>query len=302
MTNFFDGKKALVILNPTAGKHTAKQHLHNITALFSTNGLETTVYTTRCRGDATDIVQRRGADFDIVVCRGGDGTFNETINGIMSLQNRPLVGYIPAGSTNDLAKTLCIPTDNREAIDIILNGQPLWNDLGCMNGELYFSYTASFGAFTEVSYETPQKLKNKLGHAAYLISATKAVKAIHPVHMRFKTAEGHQAEGDYAFVSMTNSVSIAGMVKLHRREVGLNDGKLELLLVPYPKDGAAWAAAIGNVLARRLNTENVQLLHTSGAEFFFEGEVPWTVDGEYGGAHERVTIENVHNAIRIFRR
>ncbi|MDR3314503.1 MAG: YegS/Rv2252/BmrU family lipid kinase [Oscillospiraceae bacterium] len=302
MTSFFDGKKALVILNPTAGKHTAKTHLQNITALFSTNGLETTVYTTRCQGDATDIVRRRGMDFDIIVCRGGDGTFNETINGVMLLENRPLLGYIPAGSTNDFAKTLCIPTDNREAIDIILNGQPLWNDLGCLNGGMYFSYTASFGAFTECSYDTPQKLKNRLGHAAYMLSAVKAVSSIHPITMHVKTAEGYEAEGEYAFVSVTNSTSIAGVIKLHRREVGLNDGLFELLLVPYPADAGAWSRAIANVVSRQFNTPNVHLLHTSRAEFTFTDTVPWTIDGEYAGAHENVVIENIHNAVQIFRR
>ncbi len=303
MTDFFDGKRALVVLNPTAGKHSAKTHLHNITALFSTSGLETTVYTTRCQGDATDIVRRRGADFDIVVCRGGDGTFNETVNGVMQLERRPLLGYIPAGSTNDLAKTLLIPTDNQEAIDIILNGQPLWNDLGNFNEQMYFSYTASFGAFTEVSYGTPQKLKNKFGHAAYFFSAAQAVKAIRPVAMRVKTVEGYEAEGKYAFVSVTNSTSIAGVIKLHRREVGLNDGMLELLLVPYPADGAAWTKALSNIVGRKFNTDHVHLLHTRRVEFEFDDPPPpWTVDGEFGGVHEHVVVENVHNAVQIFRR
>ena len=302
MLSYFDGKKALVIINPTSGKLSAKTHLHNITALFSTAGLETTVYTTRCRGDATDIARRRGMDFDIIVCRGGDGTFNETVNGVMQLEDRPLLGYIPAGSTNDLARTLCIPTDNQEAIDIILNGQPLWNDLGILNGEVYFAYTASCGAFTEVSYGTPQKLKNRMGHMAYFAAAPKAIKSVHPIPTRIKTAEGYEAEGVYALISVTNSISIAGMIKLHRNEVGLNDGKFELLLIPYPADLGAWTRGIANLLARQYHTEGVQLLHTAHVEFEFGELVPWTVDGEDGGAHRRVEIENVHNAIQIFRR
>ncbi|MDR1927838.1 MAG: YegS/Rv2252/BmrU family lipid kinase [Oscillospiraceae bacterium] len=302
MTNNLDGRRALVVLNPVSGQRTAKPHLLNITALFNASGVETTVYTTRCRGDATEIVRRKGDEFDVIVCRGGDGTFNETVSGVMLLERPPLLGYIPAGSTNDLAKTLGIPTDNREAIDIILNGQPLWNDVGCLNGGAYFAYTASFGAFTETSYDTPQKLKNRLGHTAYLVQATKAVKDIHPIPLRVKTAEGFEAQGEYVFCSVSNSTSIAGVVKLNRRDVGLNDGKFELLLVKYPKNAAEWAKRIKEILLRQFRGEEIQLLHTSRAEFEFEDMVPWTLDGEYAGAHDAAVVENIHNAVQIFRR
>ncbi|MCL2106551.1 MAG: YegS/Rv2252/BmrU family lipid kinase [Oscillospiraceae bacterium] len=303
MLNCFDGKRALVVLNPVSGKRTAKPHLYNISTLFTTSGLETTVYTTRGPGDATEIVRKRGEDFDIVVCRGGDGTLNETVNGVMMLEKRPMVGYIPAGSTNDLARTLHIPIDNIEAIDTILNGQPLWLDLGAFNGGLYFTYTASFGAFTEIAYATPQSLKNKLGRLAYFAEAPGAIKAVHPIHTRVKTVEGFEAEGEYAFVSVTNSTSIAGLIKLNPRDVNLNDGLFELLLVEYPGSAAEWRQVLTNAIARRkLNHPRIKLLHTRQAEFSFDDMVPWTVDGEYAGAHDEVAIENIHNAIQIFRR
>ncbi|MDR2647091.1 MAG: diacylglycerol kinase family lipid kinase [Oscillospiraceae bacterium] len=302
MTSFFDGKRALVVINPTAGKHTAQPHLFNLTTLFNISGLETTVFTTRGRGDATEIVRRRGEDFDIVVCRGGDGTFNETINGAMFLQKKPLIGYIPAGSTNDLARTLRIPKDNREAIEIILNGQALWNDLGTLNGGTYFAYTASFGAFTECSYDTPQKLKNRLGHMAYLIQAARSARDIHPIHARVQTAEGYETEGDFVFGAVSNSTSLAGMVKLNRKDVGLNDGLFELLLVRYPQNAGAWGSRIGEILLRSYSGEELMLLHTRHVEFQFTDMIPWTLDGEYGGTHDAVVVENIHNAVRIFRR
>lgn len=302
MKRFFDGKKALVVINPASGRHTTKTQLFNITDLFSTSGLETTVYTTRCKGDATEIVRRRGEDFDIIVCRGGDGTFNETVNGVMLLEKRPLLGYIPAGSTNDLAKTLCIPPDNREAIDIILNGQPLWNDIGCFNGSLYWCYTASFGAFTDVSYNTPQRLKNKLGHAAYFVTAAQAVKEIQPIRTRIKTAEGFTLEDDLIFCSISNSISLAGSIKLRRRDVGLNDSYFELLVIKYPRGISDLTDKVVRILARDFGKEDVHIVRTRKAEFSFEDEIPWTVDGEYAGANESVVIENVHNAVQIFRR
>ena len=302
MKSFFDGKRALVVINPISGKRTTKTQLFNITELFSTSGLETTVYTTRCKGDATDIVRRRGANYDVIVCRGGDGTFNEVINGIMLLEKRPLVGYIPAGSTNDLASTLCIPRDNAEAIDIILNSQPLWNDMGCFNGSVYWCYTASFGAFTEVSYDTSQKLKNQLGRMAYFAAAPAALKNIRPMRVQIKTEEGYEAEEDTIFCGVSNSTSIAGLIKLSRREVGLNDGMFELMMVRYPKNAAELSSRIMAILAKDFSRDDVKMVRTRRAEFTFEDGVPWTVDGEYAGIHESVVIENIHNAVQVFRR
>jgi len=304
MKSFFDGKRALVVINPISGKRTTKTQLFDITDLFSISGLETTIYTTRCKGDATDIVRRRGENYDVVVCRGGDGTFNEVINGMMLLEKRPLVGYIPAGSTNDLARTLCIPVNsNAEAIDVILYGQPLWNDIGSFNGSQYWCYTATFGAFTETAYETPQSLKNRLGRAAYFVDAARVLKNVHPIRVHIKTEEGFEAEEDVILCGVSNSVSIAGLLKLPRRDVGLNDGLFELMMIRYPRNASELTSRMAALLARDFDREDVKLVRTRRAEFTFEdsGE-PWTIDGEYGGAHENVVIENIHNAVQVFRR
>ena len=304
MKSFFDGKKALVVVNPKSGKRTTKSQMFDITDMFSTQGLETTVYTTRCKGDATDIVRRRGGDFDIVVCRGGDGTFNETVNGVMLLEKRPLIGYIPAGSTNDLARTLCIPVnDNTEAIDIILNGQPLWNDIGSFNGGMYWCYTASFGAFVDISYDTPQHWKNRWGKLAYFAQAPGAIRDVHPIYVKISTAEGFETEGEFIFCAVSNSISMAGSVKISRRMVGLNDGLFELLMIRYPHSASELASTVTKVITKQFNKDDsVKLLHTRRAEFTFESETPWTIDGEFAGSHDSVVIENIHNAVQIFRR
>jgi len=306
MRSYFEGKRALVVINPISGKRTTKAQLFNITELFSVNGLETTVYTTRCKGDATQVVARRGGGYDIVVCRGGDGTFNEVVNGLMAIapEGRPLLGYIPAGSTNDLARTLQIPiNDNKEAIDVILNGQPLWQDMGLFNGEVHWCYTASFGAFVDISYNTPQKMKNRWGHFAYILQAPAAIRNIRPIRLHLRTAEGLEEEGDYIFCAVSNSTSIAGSIKLSRRVVRLNDGRFELLLARYPKNAGELASTISKVVAQNYNRDdNLRLLQTRRAEFDFDGPVPWTVDGEDGGSHTHVIVENAHNVVQVFRR
>ena len=304
MKNFFDGKKALVVINPISGKRTTKSQLFDIADLFSTGGLETTVYTTRARGDAVEIVRRRGEEFDIVVCRGGDGTFHEVVNGMMRFERKPLLGYIPAGSTNDLARTLYIPINsNKEAIEVILNGQPLWNDVGLFNGETHFVYTACFGAFTDVAYDTPQSLKNKLGRGAYFVKLPTYARKIRPLRTIIKTAEGYEFDGDLLICGVTNATSLAGIAKFSRKDVGLNDGRFELILLKYPRTPAQFAQILERIVTRDYTHEDAYMLHTSGAEFTFPDVQPaWTLDGEAAGAHERVVIENIHNAIRIFRR
>jgi len=306
MKTFFEGKKALVVINPISGKRTTKQQLYDITDMFSTKGLETTVYTTRCKGDAQDLVARRGEDFELVVCRGGDGTFNEVVNGVMPLKKQPLLGYIPAGSTNDLARTLRIPINNNaEAIDVILNGQPLYNDVGTFAGDevnKHFSYIASCGAFVDIAFNTPQAQKNRWGRAAYFAQAPAAIRGIQKMHVKITTEEGQSLEDDYIFLSISNSSSIAGAIKVPRRLVGLNDGRFELLLIRYPKNFAELSAALRRVVMQDYRDESLRLLHTRRAELAFDQPVPWTIDGENGGLHDHVVIENIHNAIQIFRR
>jgi YegS/Rv2252/BmrU family lipid kinase len=302
MTTFFEGKRALVVINPISGKRTTQAQLFDITDLFSTQGLETTVYTTRCRGDAQQLVARRGEDFDIVVVRGGDGTFSEVVSGVMTLQKQPLLGYIPAGSTNDLARTLRIPINNNaEAIDVILNGQPLYNDIGTFNGK-HFVYIASCGAFIDIAFNTPQAQKNRWGRAAYFAHAPAAIRGIKPIHMKIATEEGLELEDDFIFCSFTNSSSIAGAIKLPRRLVGLNDGRFELLLIRYPKSFAELSAVLRRVIVQDYRDPSVKLLHSRRMEIRLDEPTIWTIDGENGGMLDHVVIENVQNAIQIFRR
>ena len=164
-----DSKKALLIVNPCAGRNNKRLGALEIVKKFSPPEWETEIRTTRCQGDATTIVKDEGAKYDVILCCGGDGTLNEVINGLMKLDKKIPVGYIPSGSTNDLANTLGIPTELGASADLIQSGKKNSYDLGTLNGR-YFTYIASFGIATDLSYSTPQKLKNIFGHAAYMIN------------------------------------------------------------------------------------------------------------------------------------
>ena len=291
-------KKVLLVVNPCAGKTKSRISSDDIINKLSEDNFEFTTRATTCRGDATNIVKNELMDHDMVVCCGGDGTLNETINGVMDLPRRAPIGYIPSGTTCDLATTLGIPNDVNVAADVIMKGNINDYDIGLFNNR-YFSYIASFGAFTKNSYSTPQKLKNRFGHAAYVLEAAKEIKDIHGTHLRVEY-DGGIVEGDFCFGSISNSASIAGMFKLREEDVKLNDGIFEVFLVR--KMGLPnLARTILEVKKQIYNPDRVVYLRTSKLRLTSPNEdLSWTLDGEFGGTHREVMVHILERAVKLY--
>ncbi len=289
-------KKVLLIVNPCAGRTKSRAATSDIVDKFPQNEYEFSVHTTTCQGDATNIVRNNGEGKDLVVCCGGDGTLNETINGVMDMLHRVPIGYIPTGSTNDLAATLRIPRDITEATDLIMSGNTNSYDIGLFNNR-YFSYVASFGAFTKASYATSQKMKNRFGHAAYIFNGIKEWKSIKPVHMRIEY-DGGVIEDDFSFGAISNSTSVGGIFKFNVNDVKLNDGYFEILLVRKVRPINA-PAMLGRVVRQEYDGKQIIFLRTSKAKFSSPDEVPWTLDGEYGGALKVAMVHVLSKAVEI---
>lgn len=289
-------KKVLLIVNPCAGRTKSRAQASDVVDKFSKDEYEFTVQTTTCQGDATNIVKTQSEGKDIVVCCGGDGTLNETINGVMDIPLRLPIGYIPMGSTNDLASTLGIPRNIDDATNLIMSGKTNSYDIGLFNNR-YFSYIASFGAFTKSSYATSQKMKNRFGHIAYILNGVGEWKNMKPVHMRIEY-DGGVIEDDFSFGAVSNSTSVAGIFKFNVNDVKLNDGFFELLLVKKIKPITA-PAMLAKVIRQEYDGKQIVFLRTSKAKFTSNEEIPWTLDGEYGGAHKTVMIHVLSKAIEI---
>lgn len=287
-----------LIANFTSGRGRCATQIHEVIRAFAAKGYGTDVHITSRRGHATELAMEY-ASAGVVACAGGDGTLNEVITGLMRLSEdeRPLLGYIPCGSTNDFAATLGLPSDMAKSAQRIMEMNPITLDVGRYQ-DRFFSYVASFGAFTEASYSTPQDMKNALGHFAYVIEGVRSLQSLRPYAMRFE-ADGQVYEGDYLFGAISNSTSIAGMVKLDEELVKLNDGLLELLLIRYPQS----LDELGRV-AISLNMQNydhpaITLVQARKIIVSNPDHTPFTLDGEYGSDEERIEIENVHHAIRL---
>lgn len=288
----------MLILNPNAGKGGGVISAGSILKILCKGGYAPTVFYTDFPGAATALVLEYGMNYECVACIGGDGTLSETIAGLVQLPNPPVLGYIPQGTANDVATTLKLPKSSAKAAKKIVTGTPVPYDVGKFNKNEYFTYIAAFGAFTEVSYETPHEQKQSLGHLAYVLQGMSQLSKIQ--HYKTKVEyDGGIVEGDYIFGSVSNSRSVAGMVKLTDNDVSLDDGEFEVILVKKPENVIEMNQIIANVLAHNFNTNKISIFHSKKIKFTFEKPAKWTRDGESGGIHQEVLIENIYRPIKI---
>lgn len=294
-------KKLLLILNPCSGKKRASRALAGVIDVFNRGGYDVTVYVTSARGDATRVAAARASEFDLVVCAGGDGTFNETISGLLQGGHDTPIGYLPAGSTNDFAASLHLSKNLIEAAGDIVEGAPRRLDVGRFNGR-YFSYVASFGAFTRASYATSQNVKNALGHLAYILSGIKELAYIRSRRLRFTLDDGTVLEDEYIFGAISNSTSVAGILTLSEDLVDMNDGIFELLLVRKPQNLLELNDCVLALTTQDYHTPMLTFTSARSVEIEAPEDMDWTLDGEHepGSAHCRA--ENLHDAIRIITR
>lgn len=290
-------RKLLFVFNPKSGMGLIKNHLLDIVDIMVKAGFAPTVYPTQARGDATRKVREDGANYDRIVCSGGDGTLDEVVTGMIEADLQIPLGYIPAGSTNDFARTLGIPSDMVKAAEIAVGENVFACDVGQFNDDT-FVYIAGFGVFTEISYETPQELKNILGHAAYILSAAKSLTAI-PNYLIQIEANGEVIQDRFIYGMVTNSLSVAGFKGLTGKDVCLDDGEFEVTLIKSPNNPIELTEIIEYLTGLIAETKMVYTFKASQICMRSRSSVSWTMDGEDGGAHWNVEIKNHRRKVNI---
>ena len=293
-------RKLLFLVNPNAGQRRVNKSLTDIIGIFNEGGYEVTVFLTNGPGSGTQIVQERAADYDLVVCAGGDGTLNETVTGVLRTGAVCPVGYIPCGSTNDFASTLKLSMDVVQAAKDIMMGAPVEYDVGRW-GDRYFVYIASFGAFTRVSYTTPQNLKNALGHLAYVLSGIQELPQIRNIPMALEL-DGQVLDGEYLFGAVSNSTSVGGVFTLDASQVDLRDGKFEVILVRMPRDMAELTQCAAALQNHTYDCAAITFRSVSRLKVHQDPALLWTLDGERAEGGDMVEIENLHRAVRLVHR
>lgn len=290
-------KRLLLIYNASAGRQKVKAMLPDLLDVFAREGCLTTVVPTQAPGDAGKAAAALGAGFDRVVCCGGDGTLNDTVSGLMRVHDalRPTLGYIPTGTTNDFSRNLSLPRGTEKLALTACGGVPRRIDLG-RAGERWFTYVAAFGLFTDVSYSTPQNVKNLLGHTAYLIEGASRLASVKSYTMRVESGD-RTVEGEFIYGMVGNTVSVGGLLNLPQDLVKLDDGQFEVLLVRKPQTALEFQSIVHTLLNQKRETEdadNALVLGFAADKITFtcQEAVPWTLDGEFGGEHQSLRVEN----------
>lgn len=291
----------LLIVNPNAGRNGYRDCLSDVLYTLHKCGWRTTVAFTNAHGDPTKLAVKADERFGRIVCMGGDGTLSETISGLMlrPSDQRPEIGYIPMGTSNDSATTLGLSREPVLAAYTAATGRPIPLDIGRFGDDRYFTYVAAFGAFTEVSYETPQEQKNALGWLAYAFDAMNRLPNL--THRKCRVEfDGRTVEDDIILCAVTNARRFAGFIRFDNTSgISLSDGLFEVLLVRTPETILQLGPTFSDIMANNYNSEYVSLVHTNRVKFTFEEPVSWSLDGEDGGSHTEVVCDNLRHAVQM---
>ncbi len=294
-------KELLFVVNPKAGRTVIKTDLIDILEIFSNAGYRVEVYPTKSQEQTEQFVFENAEKFDLVVCAGGDGTLDNTVGGIMRLERklkrRIHLGYIPCGSTNDYARSLRMSFNPVQAAKDIVEGEICHVDVGRLENT-FFIYVAAFGAFTDISYSTPQNLKNALGHAAYVLEASKAMFNLKSYNLKV-LFDGEEVEGDFIYGQVTNSLSVGGFKNIGSKDMSFSDGLFETVLIKTPATPVELQKIINSLLIDNLEDDMIVFRKSSRVVIRSEEELPWTVDGEYGGSYKTTRVSNIRKAVSM---
>lgn len=290
-------KKLLFLYNAHSGREKIKTKLVGIIDTFAKAGYEITVHPTQARDDASNTIVQEGKRYDVIVVSGGDGTLDEAVKGMMQLGERIPLGYIPAGSTNDFAKSIGVSSNMEKAARTVVYGKPFSCDVGLFN-DAPFVYIAAFGILTEVSYETKQEFKNLFGHMAYVLEGVKSVGMgnFKPIELTINVGD-RVIKDSFIYGMVSNSTSVGGFKNPMFKDIQLDDGKFEGIFIRYPEDPTDLNAVLASLIAGEPDAEYMYYFKASEFHFSSDEPVAWTRDGENGGEHTSVVITNKKQVI-----
>ncbi|OMF24413.1 lipid kinase [Paenibacillus sp. FSL H8-0548] len=291
-------KRARLIYNPTSGREEMKKRLPDILQRLEQGGIETSCHATIGEGDAT-LAASEAADrgYDMIIAAGGDGTLYEVINGLTGKSNRPPLGILPVGTTNDFARAMGIPKHWEYAVDLIIQQYSRFIDVGKAN-ERYFINIAGGGSLTELTYDVPSKLKTMIGQLAYYMKGLEKMTRLRPTELNFSAAGVGEFHDEFMMFLICNSNSVGGFERL-APDSKLDDGLLDVLLIRKCNLPEFIKLVSLALRGEHLNDPHVIHFRTNELKVTTPDYVQINLDGEYGGVLP-CTFSVLPSHLRIF--
>ncbi len=294
-------KRLTLIYNPTSGRETFQNSLGEIINKLYRHGYEVTVVPTQYAKHAVEVAKEAcEANVDLLVACGGDGTLNEVITGVSEHENRPVIGYIPSGTTNDFGTASGIGLDVIAATNSIINGEIYDIDIGKINDK-YFINICGYGAFTKISYDTPSSLKTIFGHFAYVMSGFREIPSLFTSRNVRLVLDDEEIEEDFSIFLIANTSNFAGL-KGAVPNAKINDGYLDIIAISTKKVSGLPKLASSVINKNSEFTNNKQVLHkkVKRIEVYSKEDTPinWNLDGELG-LEGNATVECLPKHIKM---
>ena len=225
-------KKCLVVYNPNSGKYNKEVTLPKIEKILNEYDYFVIIEKTKYKGDATSIVANIDK-CDLVVSIGGDGTFNEVMTGNFMRKDRIVLCHLPSGTTNDVGAMWGYGKNMLNNLKLALNGKVKRIDI-CTINDKPFVYSAGFGKFMNIPYETPRELKKRIGHLAYIREGARDFFRKVKLYDITYEVDNEKYRGLFSFALITNANRVAGINNFYK-DIKLDDNKFEVLLCNITK-------------------------------------------------------------------
>lgn len=225
-------KKCLVVYNPNSGKYNKEVTLPKIEKILNEYDYSVIIEKTKYKGDATSIVANIDK-CDLVVSIGGDGTFNEVMTGNFMRKDRIVLCHLPSGTTNDVVAMWGYGKNMLNNLKLALNGKVKRIDI-CTINDKPFVYSAGFGKFMNIPYETPRELKKRIGHLAYIREGARDFFRKVKLYDITYEVDNEKYRGLFSFALITNANRVAGINNFYK-DIKLDDNKFEVLLCNITK-------------------------------------------------------------------
>ena len=290
--------KVFVIYNPVAGVQRPKE-LKTITESLDRMNIEFNVFITSLVEDPLKLLGNFENSYDVILVAGGDGTLSDTIQAMHTLDIKVPIQILPTGTTNDLASNIISNTDFDYIVENLFEGNISEVDIGLSNNDKIVSYALSFGNFTDVTYKTPQKLKNLFGYKAYIIFGFLTFRKIKSYKIAVVSGE-YSISDTFVFGVVSNTKTVGNVIVYEKEKIEFDDGYFEVLLVKKPKNLRNLRTILLSIKNQNFENDQFYFFKTDEIHFTSKKEVSWNRDGEFGGKSSDKHLKVLKRKIKLF--